>query len=68
MSRPDLLPIYLSGLERAKYELATAELTCSVATDPLEKVRWTLDAEVRRALVRVYDALITFVQQPDLSL
>jgi hypothetical protein len=65
MSRVDLLPIYLSGLEQAKCELARAEKTSLASTDALEKVRWTLDAEVRRALVRVYDGLITFVQQPE---
>jgi hypothetical protein len=65
MSREDLLPIYLSGLEQAKCELARAEKTSMASTDALEKVRWTLDAEVRRALVRVYDGLISFVQQPE---
>jgi hypothetical protein len=64
MSREDLLPIYLSGLEQAKYELAKAEKSSTTSTDPLEKIRWSLDAEVRRALVRVYDGLIVFVQQP----
>lgn len=63
MSREDLLPVYLSRLEEAKYELARAEKSSSNSTDPLEKVRWSLDAEVRRALVRVYDVLIVFVQQ-----
>jgi hypothetical protein len=64
MSREDLLPVYLSGLEQAKYELARAEKSSSTTTDPLEKIRWSLDAEIRRALVRVYDGLIVFVQQP----
>jgi len=45
--------------------LARAEKTSMASTDALEKVRWTLDAEVRRALVRVYDGLISFVQQPE---
>jgi len=63
MNREDLLPIYLSGLEQAKCELARAEQTSLLSTDALEKVRWTLDAEVRRALVRVYDGLIVFVQR-----
>jgi hypothetical protein len=64
MSKEDLLPIYLSGLEQAKHELARAEKSSNSSTDPLEKIRWSLDAEVRRALVRVYDGLIVLVQQP----
>ena len=64
MRREELLPVYLSRLEEAKCELARAEKSSSNSTDPLEKVRWSLDAEVRRALVRVYDVLIVFVQQP----
>jgi hypothetical protein len=63
MNREDLLPVYLSRLEEAKHELARAEKSSSSSTDPLEKVRWSLDAEIRRALVRVYDVLIVFVQQ-----
>jgi hypothetical protein len=65
MPREDLLPVYLSRLEQAKHELARAETSLTSSTDPLEKVRWSLDAEVRRALVRVYDGLISFVQQPE---
>jgi hypothetical protein len=64
MSREDLLPIYLSRLEQAKCELANAEKSCVLSTDVLEKVRWTLEAEVRRAVVHVYDGLINFVQEP----
>jgi hypothetical protein len=62
MGREDLLPIYLSRLEEAKYELARAEKSSSASTDGLEKVRWTLEAEIRRAMVRVYDGLIGFAQ------
>jgi hypothetical protein len=65
MKRESLLPVYLSGLEQAKYELARAEKSLSSSADPLEKVRWSLDAEIRRALIRVYDGLVTFVQQPE---
>lgn len=65
MRRESLLPVYLSGLEQAKYELARAEKSFSSSADPLERMRWTLDAEIRRALIRVYDGLVTFVQQPD---
>lgn len=65
MRRESLLPVYLSGLEQAKYELARAEKSLSSSADPLEKVRWSLDAEIRRALIRVYDSLVTFVQQPE---
>jgi hypothetical protein len=63
--REDLLPMYLSRLEEAKYELARAEKSSSTSTDVLEKVRWTLEAEVRRAMVRVYDGLISFAQRPE---
>jgi hypothetical protein len=65
MRRESLLPVYLSGLEQAKHELARAEKSYINTADPLEKMRWTLDAEIRRALIRVYDGLITFVQQPE---
>lgn len=64
MTKEDLLPMYLSGLEQAKCELARAEKSWSMTTDPLEKVRWSLDAELRRALVRVYNGLVVFVQEP----
>lgn len=65
MNRGDLLPMYLSGLEQAKHELARAEQTSASVTDPVEKIRWTLDAEIRRALIRIYDGLILFVQEPN---
>jgi hypothetical protein len=65
MRRESLLPVYLSGLEQAKCELARAEKSFNSTADPLEKMRWTLDAEIRRALIRVYDGLVTFVQQPE---
>jgi hypothetical protein len=65
MEKEQLLPIYLTGLEQAKCELTRAEKSLMASSDPLEKVRWTLDAEIRRALVRVYGVLISFVQQPD---
>ena len=48
MTKEDLLPMYLSGLEQAKCELARAEKSWTMANDPLEKVRWSLDAELRR--------------------
>ncbi len=64
MTKDDLLPMYLSGLEQAKCDLARAERSWSQSTDPLEKVRWSLDAELRRALVRVYNGLVVFVQEP----
>ena len=65
MNREDLLPIYLSGLERAKFELDRAQKSSVMSTDPIEKMRWTLEIEVKRALVQVYDGLITLVQHPD---
>jgi hypothetical protein len=64
MNRVDLLPVYLSGLEQAKHELFRAEQTLAVSTDALEKVRWSLEAEIRLALVRIYTGLISFVQEP----
>ena len=64
MTKEDLLPMYLSGLEQAKCELARAERSWSQTNDPIEKVRWSLDAELRRALVRVYNGLVVFIQEP----
>ena len=65
MKREDLLPIYLSRLEEAKHELAKAERASITTTDTLDKMRWSLEAEVRRTMVRVYDSLIVFVQKPE---
>ena len=65
MHRPDLLPVYLSGLEKAKYELDRAEKSSSITADPIEKTRWTLEIEVRKVMVRVYDGLIKLVQDVD---
>ena len=63
MSREDLLPMYLSGLEQAKHKLDRAEKSSSLTADPIEKVRWLLDAEVRRVQVNVYDGLIKLLQE-----
>lgn len=65
MSKEHLLPIYLSDLEKAKYELNQAEKSLNASSEALEKIRWTLETEIRRVSVRVYGALITFAQQPD---
>jgi hypothetical protein len=65
MPREDLLPIYLTGLEQARYELTRAEKALNNCSDPLELIRWSAETEVRRVLVRVYDGLITFVQRPE---
>lgn len=65
MRREDLLPIYLSRLEEAKHELAKAEKASNASTDTLDKMRWSLEAEVRRTMVRVYDSLLVFVQEPE---
>lgn len=65
MKREDLLPVYLSRLEQAKHELAMAQRASDASTDMLDKVRWSLEAEVCRALVRVYDGLLVFVQRPE---
>jgi hypothetical protein len=64
-SRGDLLAIYLSRLEEAKYELAKAEKASIASTDGIEKVRWSLEMEIRRAMVRVYDGLVILVQRPE---
>ncbi|HEY0704017.1 MAG TPA: hypothetical protein VGD60_14710 [Candidatus Acidoferrales bacterium] len=63
MSRENLLVMYLSDLEKAKFELERAEKTSSIQLDPIERVRWSLEAEVRRSLVRVYDQLVKLVQE-----
>jgi len=65
MSREDLIPIYLSRLEEAKFELAKAERASNASTDVIEKVRWSLEMEIRRSMVRVYDVLVSFVQRPE---
>lgn len=64
MGRQDLLPVYLSGLEQAKYELDRAEKTSGLTLDPIEKIRWSFEIEIRRALIRMYDGLIKLVQDP----
>lgn len=59
------LPIYLSGLEQARFDLDRAEKTSSMTTDPLEKLRWSVEADVRRILVRMYDGLVKLVQSQE---
>jgi len=63
VSREDLLPLYLSGLEKAKFELDRAEKSSCTTADPIERVRWALEVEVRRVQVKVYDGLIRFLQE-----
>jgi hypothetical protein len=60
-----VLPIYLSGLEQAKFDLERAEKSSLLTSDPLEKLRWSFEADVRRALVRMYDSLVKLVQEPE---
>jgi len=64
MTREDLLAVYLSKLERAKFELDSTEKGPILSPDPIEKVRLDLEAEVRRSMVRVYDGLVKFLQEP----
>ena len=59
------LPIYLSSLEQAKFDLDRAEKSSIATNDPLEKIRWSLEADVRRALVRMYDGLVKLLQEPE---
>lgn len=59
------LPMYLSGLEQARFDLDRAEKSSMTANDPLEKIRWSLEADVRRALVRMYDGLVKLLQEPE---
>lgn len=64
MTRQDLIPIYLSRLEKAKFELDSAEKSSHLCADPIEQMRWSLEVEVRRSLVRVYDGLVRILQEP----
>jgi hypothetical protein len=65
MGRPDLFPIYLSELEQAKYQLDQAQKSSNAAEDPIERFRWSLDIEIRKALIRLYDGLIKLVHEPE---
>lgn len=62
MTREDLVPLYLSRLEKAKFELDSAEKSILLPGDPIDKTRWSLEIEVRRSLVHVYDGLIKILQ------
>lgn len=62
------LPIYLSGLEQAKFDLDRAEKSSGATEDPLEKLRWSIEVDVRRTLVRMYDGLVKIVQDREQEL
>jgi hypothetical protein len=59
------LPIYLSVLEQARFDLDRAEKSSGATEDPLEKLRWSVEADVRRILVRMYDGLVKLVQSQE---
>lgn len=63
MTRQDLIPVYLSRLEKAKFELDNVEKSRHLCVDPIESMRWALEVEVRRSLVRVYDGLLKILQE-----
>jgi hypothetical protein len=63
MTREDLIPVYLSGLEKAKYELDKAVKSSCLPADRIEQLRWQLEVEVRRVQVNVYDGLIKLLQE-----
>jgi hypothetical protein len=62
-SGQDSLPIYLSVLEQAKFDLERAEKWSGATEDPLGKLRWSIEADVRRILVRMYDGLVKILQE-----
>ncbi len=64
----DSLPIYLSGLEQAKFDLDRAEKSSGATEDSLEKLRWSIEVDVRRTLVRMYDGLVKLVQDREQEL
>jgi hypothetical protein len=64
VTRRDLIPLYLSRLEKAKFELDSAEKSRLLPGDPIDQTRWSLEVEVRRSLVHVYDGLIKILQEP----
>jgi hypothetical protein len=64
MTRQDLTFVYLTRLEKAKFDLAVAERSRFLPADPIDKLRWDLEVAVRQSLVHVYDGLIKILQEP----
>jgi hypothetical protein len=64
MTRQDLIFVYLTRLEKAKFDLAVAERSLFLPDDPLDKTRWDLEVAVRQSLVHVYDGLVKILQEP----
>ena len=65
MTRQDLIFVYLTRLEKAKFDLAVAERSRFLPADPLDKTRWELEVAVRQSLVHVYDGLVKILQEPE---
>jgi len=65
MGRQHLLPVYLSALEQAKFHLDRAEKSSIATQDPIERFRWTLEVEIQRTVIRMYDGLAKLVQEPE---
>lgn len=65
MTRKDLLFVYLTRLEKAKFDLEVAEKSHFLPDDTLDKTRLVLEVAVRQSLVHVYDGLIKFLQESE---
>ena len=64
MTRQDLIFVYLTRLEKAKFDLDVAERSQFLPDDPIDKTRWALEVSVRQSLVHVYDSLVKILQEP----
>jgi hypothetical protein len=65
MTRKDLLFVYLTRLEKAKFDLEVAEKSRFLPDDVLDKTRLALEVAVRQSLVHVYDGLIKVLQESE---
>ncbi|MGA8220489.1 MAG: hypothetical protein WB780_02465 [Candidatus Acidiferrales bacterium] len=65
MGRQHLLPVYLSALQQAKFSLDKAERSSNATQDPIERLRWSLEVDIQRTLIRMYDGLTKLVQEPE---
>jgi hypothetical protein len=65
MTRQDLLFVYLTRLEKAKFDLDVAKRSRFLPDDALDKTRLALEVAVRQSLVHVYDGLIKILQEPE---
>lgn len=65
MTRQDLTFVYLTQLEKAKFDLAVAERSRFLPADPLDRARWDLEVAVRQSLVHVYDGLLKILQEAE---